>query len=730
MTAHRRLSFLLRPEIVLGAIVVLGALLSWRHTRNAHEWIVMTDELQYLDLARSFGDGSFPIPTLRGEHHPLLSFLYPLLIAPVLALSSAPDGYQHVHAVNALLISSTAIPVYLLARQVVDGRWPAYLAGALSVAVPWAATSAVVMTEAAAYPAFAWALLAIQRALVEPSWRRDAVAIAAIGLAFFARTQFLFLAGVFPALIVMHEALFVATARDSAPGRRAKLRLLGARLRPHAPLGVLVVVGLLALFPGQMLGRLLGPFELTVNEGGPFPVGLTAAMRTQLTYVVGGLGFLPLALALGWALASLVRPLDRRSHAFAVLALLVGVALTYVVAVFGLRHAEGPADRYLFYVAPLVLVGAVALLAQGRVRPLGLIAGAAFTFWLLRTAGIRFVPESGYVNSQASDFHRVIGGQVARLGGGVTPVALLSFGTLAATAVVALALRRWPRHALALVGGPLLVLAVLQTDYVSRVRTAFINAGYGAANAYPLADRDWIDQALPGDGDVALAPSPLAELNSSQRIWWNTEYWNKRVNRSIVLNEFQDYAPFPYESVALDKRDGSLRTSDGNEPRFMVFGRNQLVFRPRGRVIAERKTTTIPQDPGLELLDVERPYRAQWVADGPTEDGWIVRTKPAEIRVFPREDGQAQRLRLSLNLPSELAAAPSRFVVRSGGQVLQGKAEGTFDGIAKLTLCLPPGRRRDVSISTRADRRLPQPDGRRVGVHLQTIRVEPAGRRC
>src|SRR4051794_37542425 len=186
------------PAVVVAAIVVLGALLSWRYTRNTHEWFVMTDELQYLNLARSFGDGSFPLPTLRGEHTALLSFLYPLLLAPVVALRSAPEAFQTIHAVNALLVSSTAIPVYLLARQVVGRRWHAYLAATLAVAVPWAATTGVVMTESAAYPAFAWALLAIQRALVAPSLRRDLIALAAIGLAFLARTQFLFLAGVFP----------------------------------------------------------------------------------------------------------------------------------------------------------------------------------------------------------------------------------------------------------------------------------------------------------------------------------------------------------------------------------------------------------------------------------------------------------------------------------------------------------------------------------------------------
>jgi hypothetical protein len=284
-----------------------------------------------------------------------------------------------------------------------------------------------------------------------------------------------------------------------------------------------------------------------------------------------------------------------------------------------------------------------------------------------------------------------------------------------------------PRLALAIVGLPLLGLALAQTDYVCRKLTASINTGYGAASAFPLKDRDWIDRALPGTGDVALAPSALAELDTTRRVLWTNEFWNKRVNRSLVLDRYGEVAPFPYQRMTVDPRDGRIRTSGGDEPRFIVFARNQIDFRPRGRLVAEAKTTTIPQDPGLELLDVERPYRASWTATGPSIDGWIVRGKPARVRVFPRRDGRAQLLRLSLNLPNELPA-PSRFTVREGAQVVRGKVAGTLQGDAVATLCLAPGRMREATISTRSDRRLR--DGRRVGVHLYGIRVQPAGRTC
>jgi Dolichyl-phosphate-mannose-protein mannosyltransferase len=721
------------PAAVVGLIVVLGALLSWRHTRHVHEWIVMTDELQYLKLGQSFGDGSFPVPTLRGEHIELLSVLYPLLIAPVLALFSAPDGYQVLHLLNALLVASTAVPVYLLARAVGAGRRPSYLAAALAVAIPWAATSAVVMTESAAYPAFAWALLGVQRALVVPSPGRDLVALVGIGVAFFARTQFVFLAPAFPALVALHETLFALVGGRRTASRATRLRLLRDRLRPHAALGALTALGLvLVVLPATPLTSLLGPFRGTVAEGGVLPHGLGHAMRTQLTLVAGGLGIVPLALGAGWAMASLLRPADRPSHAFATLTVVVGVGLTYVVAVFGLRHAPGPLDRYLFYLAPLLIVASVACLAQGRARPLGLAAGALLTFYVVRSSGVTFIEPAGlFVNSQASEFHRVLHGQVYRIAttlgiSGLSPVALFSWGTLVVAAAVSLLIHRAERLVLAIVGLPLLALAIVQDDYVSKRVTFGINTGQGAINAGSLSGRDWIDRALPAGGDVALSPSPLGEPFLTQRVWWNAEFWNKRVNRAVIYDRFGDNTPFPYRSMSVDGRDGAIRTSDGSEPRFMVFARNQIDFRPRGHLLAEYRTT-IPQDPGLELLDLDLPYRASWIADGAADDGWIVRGKPARVRVFPRADGRPQRLTVNLDLPvGRVAASP--FVVRAGRRVARGRAAaGTVDGDAEATLCVAAAVR-EASISTRAVR--PLPDGRRVGVHLRRIRVEPGGRGC
>jgi hypothetical protein len=133
-------------------------------------------------------------------------------------------------------------------------------------------------------------------------------------------------------------------------------------------------------------------------------------------------------------------------------------------------------------------------------------------------------------------------------------------------------------------------------------------------------------------------------------------------------------------------------------------------------------------DPGLELYDLQRPYRANWITDGAADDGWIGRVKPARIRVFPLADGRAQTISLKLDLPLSDVPA-SRYVVRAGTQIVTGRVTaGTQQGESEVTLCLPGGAPREVSVGTRAAHLLR--DGRHAGVRLQAIRVVPRERAC
>jgi len=162
---------------VLGLWVVLAAPLSVFATR-VRDWFDMTDELRYERLAISIARTHSLVPRVHGVDIQSLSQLYPLLIAPVLAHGYVPHDLFLAHLLNAWVMSSACIPAFLLARRVTGRLDAALLAGALAVCIPWIIYSSMLMTEVAAYPAFLWALLAMQRAVaveLDPEHGAEAV---------------------------------------------------------------------------------------------------------------------------------------------------------------------------------------------------------------------------------------------------------------------------------------------------------------------------------------------------------------------------------------------------------------------------------------------------------------------------------------------------------------------------------------------------------------------------
>src|SRR5918999_6050737 len=101
----------------LTAIVVVSTveLVAFGRSISA-PWIV-PDEIFYSEMARSFAaTGHFAVRDV-----PMIPFgvVYPLLIAPAYALfEDLPRAYGAAKAVNALLISSAAVPAFFLARRV------------------------------------------------------------------------------------------------------------------------------------------------------------------------------------------------------------------------------------------------------------------------------------------------------------------------------------------------------------------------------------------------------------------------------------------------------------------------------------------------------------------------------------------------------------------------------------------------------------------------------------
>lgn len=122
-----------RPGWVVACTVFVSAGLWWLLGRGSTPWI-FPDELIYSELAKSIAAGG--LPTIRETTSLAYGLGYPLLLAPAWALTTDPvSAHSFAKVTNALLLESTALPAFLLARRFVAPRL-ALAVAVLSVLVP------------------------------------------------------------------------------------------------------------------------------------------------------------------------------------------------------------------------------------------------------------------------------------------------------------------------------------------------------------------------------------------------------------------------------------------------------------------------------------------------------------------------------------------------------------------------------------------------------------------
>jgi hypothetical protein len=659
---------------ILGAAGIAGY-----YALRATSWAVMTDELQVVRLAESIAAHRSPVPQIHGTYYGALAQLYPLLLAPAFGLLSAPTAEPAAHALNALLLPSAAWPAYLLARAVTRSRGAGLAAAALTVFTPWLVLTSALLTENAAYPAFVWAMYLAHRALSTPSRSNDALALAGLALAFFARTQLLVLAVALPPAVLLH-----AGPRHAA--KRHPL-LAGAYAAALAGAGVLLWRGSL----GAVVGNYAVPFS-----GDLVPRGLAAATAEHLMHVVVGACVVPFVLATAWVLLVLVRRSRDAAHAFAALYVVCVPLLSVEVASFDLRFTPHgfDQDRYLFYLVPLFAVGAAAALAARdayrRMAALALPLAAAVA-WL--------VWQFGNYRDAAVIFWAAPGAAVHTVFPDVAALVAAAVGLVLATLVL---MWRAPRAALVSVGVLASTLGAAQAVYVFE---RYEDPAMTRPPALPTA-RDWIDRRVPASASVALVPSP----RDTPAYWWEAELWNKSVDRVLRVNGGPTFTPFPADDVRVDFARGVLA---GPQPsNYLVLSGSEKRFHlAEARRLAGTRV--------LRLVRVARPYRLDWAAHGFTPDGWTVAGRPAGLRFY---GGHARTLRriVIVLAASSRAALPLDFRLRAGGAERAGWVDpGGARPPVGMNVCIPAGGFVDVTLTTHAAVRIP--DGRLVGLHLDRV---------
>jgi hypothetical protein len=592
----------------------------------------MTDELQYAKLATEFAQGHL-LPTLRGERVAAYGQVYPALISPLYGAISPPSAYVAAHALNGVLFASAAIPAYLLGRQTELPRAWALTCAVVCVALPWNVLTSFVLSESAAYPVFLWALVAMLHALKEPSPRRDALALAALALAFFTRTQFVVLALVFPLAVLVCDGV-----------RRA--------LRRHLLVGayaIAVVVAVVLAATGG-IDRVLGRYSVTATQGSILPWRAIEQAGAHLDLVGLGLGLIPLLLGGAWLVVA-----AWRRQPFAVLALSTTVLLTLETSSYDVRFGNILRDRYVFYLAPLLVVAAACALRDG-VHTAALAAVTVFVAVTVFAHEFRPIPGL-YVDSP-----------VTVLNGLIDPSGGAAFVALAAAVLTLLYLRAPPR--LRVVGAAVFVLlAASATSATAWARLLTTQGPSGRPiTGQPGLVLDWADRVLPDDAHAAMVAYPTAEgWYLSAVVWWDVEFWNRVVDKAFVIRGNWEYAPFPHEELRVDERTGAI--SAPAMPQYLIVASSDSRLRIAGPRVA--------QNIGLEILEPEVPWRAEWLTLGVDPDGWTREGRTATIRVFPKPGLGTERaeVRIQLAAPHQRPVAYTlgggKGFLRPGGLVTE-----------------------------------------------------------
>jgi hypothetical protein len=509
-------------------------------------WIV-PDEMLYGLLGRDlYAHGSL---TVLGGSTGFYSLVYPALIGPALQIHDLATAYQAVKAVQAVAMSCAAVPVYLWGRTLMRRGW-ALAAAALTVAIPALAYTGLLMTEVAFYPVVVVAAWAAARMLVEPTLARQGALVAALALALLTRLQ----------------ALVLVPAVLTAIGLDLLCRRDGRRLVRYRPLGLLVLVLLVA---GLVAGASsLGGYRSVAGAG--YDVGKAVEF---VLYHVGALlllcGVVP-ACALGVLAVHALRGRERsaEARAFVAVALAFSAWIVVEVGVFASRWADVLLERNLLGLAPLAFLALALWLDRGAPRS---YLGAAVTAFVAAAVVLllpleRFVDVRGVQDSMTvAAALRVLGGHPA-----LDPLLLVGVPATAAAALFALTPRRL---APLLVPALLLVFAAESVAASREVRDA--SAERKALLLGP--DPRWIDAAT--RAPVGYVFTGGAYFN---RAWLNA-FWNRSVRHVYHLPGDPVLGPMPQTELRIDD-DGVLRTASGPIPEHEIVLPPELV--PAGERIA------------------------------------------------------------------------------------------------------------------------------------------------
>jgi hypothetical protein len=565
---------------------------------------------------------------------------------------------------QALAASLVAVPVYRWTRRMASAGW-AIAAAAITLAAPALHYAGFLMTEPLILTVVTAALLALARAVEEPTlWRYGSFAGWATAAAA-VRLQ----------ALVLLPAFLLAVALDALAARdRARLRPL-LRL---AALSALVAIAIGALV-------LVGDGELSAESalGAYTPVGESSGVDSERLLAVAwhavDVAILGLAIPV-LAIAALAYRVFTRTDDDPSLRAFVSVALAYVtllvvqVGLFSAEYVGHVAERYLVTVVPLLAIGLCVWIARGAPRALV----AVLPLWGLIVAGAALIPLSE-IAAPETLVNTLTPAALIDLSNGQARAVLVAAALLAG-ALVAGVPRRYAWSAAAVVG---IGLALVSFDSGRRVADASERETRVAMGSDPAS---WLDDA--GGLDATL----LATMTGSG-------------------HRPHARCSGPTRSRSPRRRCGApFRRGAG-----VGSATTECCARRTGRRSVGRSSWPLdvrPRQEGRERQRTARPWTAAWRTDDPFISSGATTTafRRRARAVLPRPGTLTSRSSARRAIPSRFASTGSR----SRSWRLPRRVRSRIESRRRRTRTAP-GRAssRSRTPATRARRLSPSPRSRR-----------------
>ncbi len=565
---------------------------------------ILTDELTYSQLAENIANGNFSLSIGYGV-------VYPLLLAPSWALADfGTTAFAYMQTTNAVLVSLTALPVFLWAKRMMQPKY-ALLAAGLTLAMPSMAYSGTIMTENAFVLFFALAAYAIALAVERPTILNQGFVLVALALAAGTRAQAVVLVVALPIIIVL------TVLAEERAGSSFSLRGLGRRFARFWPLAAVAALGLLAIVVRSAttswhVSQLLQAYSAVTT--GQYAVPNVARWSLwhagEATFALGVFPVAAVLVMVGLGLLNRTRsPAER---AFLCTAIVLSPLVIIQVAIFTSWFSLRVSERNMFAVFPIILIGLALWLDRGLARPrriTGIAVAIAGVLTLATPFGLLYqlAPST---ETWAIVLPEILTRRFAQQG---WDVQLL----IAAGVAVALFVFGIVRPRLAVVLLPLLLVgyfavsqaAVVHTlDKVSTDYRVAAGAGDGAS---------WIDRALPGGGDVTFLSGSSLGPDTDRLIYWEMGFFNRLPIATVRWGT----------DITSDPSTGRLGTPHGTILHLSRYVVTPSSLELEGRVIA---------DHGAFLLqEPSKPYALRRATYGMFADGWTAGTTTIDVFTAP-----------------------------------------------------------------------------------------------